>query len=102
MRIWVDCTAAAHPLVLRPIVERLRARGDQVEITAREYGQTLGILDRLALDYEAIGRHAGGGALPKAGALARRSRALAAWARPRRFDLAIGHGSVDLAAVGTL
>ena len=27
MRIWVDCTAAAHPLVLRPIIARLQARG---------------------------------------------------------------------------
>ena len=27
MRVWVDCTAAAHPLVLRPIIERLEARG---------------------------------------------------------------------------
>ena len=35
-------------------------------------------------------------------ALARRSRALAAWARPRGFELAIGHGSVDLAVVSTL
>ena len=26
MRVWVDCTAAAHPLVLRPIVERLARR----------------------------------------------------------------------------
>ena len=38
----------------------------------------------------------------KATALARRSAALARWARPRRFDLAIGHGSVDLAVVSTL
>ena len=44
MRVWVDCTAAAHPLVLRPIVERLRARGDEVEVTEREYGQTVGVL----------------------------------------------------------
>ena len=30
MKIWIDCTAAAHPLVMRPIIERLeeaRARG---------------------------------------------------------------------------
>ena len=47
MRVWVDCTAAAHPLVLRPIIERLEAQGHEVFITAREYGQTLGILDRL-------------------------------------------------------
>ena len=38
MRVWVDCTAAAHPLVLRPIVERLEARGHEVEVTARDYG----------------------------------------------------------------
>ena len=30
MKVWVDCTAAAHPLVLRPIIERLEARGDEV------------------------------------------------------------------------
>lgn len=102
MRIWVDCTAAAHPLVLRPIVERLRERGDEVEITARAYGQTVGILERLGLAHEVIGAHGGGATAGKGVALARRSRALAAWARPRRFELAIGHGSVDLAVVSTL
>ncbi|MDX6581144.1 MAG: uncharacterized protein QOI10_328 [Solirubrobacterales bacterium] len=102
MRIWVDCTAAAHPLVLRPIVERLRERGDEVEITAREYGQTVGILERLGLDHTVIGRHADGATAAKGLAVARRSRELRAWARPRRFDLALGHGSVDLAVVATL
>lgn len=102
MRVWVDCTAAAHPLVLRPIVERLRARGDDVEITAREYGQTVGILERLGLEHTVVGRHGGGATLGKAAALAGRSGELARWARPRRFDLAIGHGSVDLAVVSTV
>jgi predicted glycosyltransferase len=101
MRIWVDCTAAAHPLVLRPVVERLRERGDQVEITAREYGQTVGILERLGLEHEVIGSHTGGSTASKGLAVARRSRALLSWARPRRFDLAIAHGSVDLAVVST-
>ena len=59
MKIWVDCTAAAHPLVLRPIVERLQAQGHEVFITAREYGQTLGILDRLGMPYTAVGEHGG-------------------------------------------
>ena len=101
MKIWVDCTAAAHPLVLRPIVERLRERGHEVEITAREYGQTVGILDRLSLQHTVVGEH-GDSTLAKAGALASRSSALRRWARPRRFDLAIAHGSVDLAVVATL
>lgn len=102
MRIWVDCTAAAHPLVLRPIVERLRAAGHEVEITARRYGQTVGMLERLGLGHEVVGGHGGAGTVTKAAALARRSAALARWARGRGFDLALAHGSVDVAVVGTL
>lgn len=102
MRVWVDCTAAAHPLVLRPLIEGLRERGHQVEVTARDYGQTLGVLERLGIAYEAFDRHGGGGAAAKGLALARRSAALARWARPRRFDLALAHGSVDVAVVGSL
>lgn len=102
MRVWVDMTAAAHPLVLRPIVERLAERGHQVEVTARDYGQTLGILERLGIGYEAFGSHGGASVVRKAGALAGRSSLLTRWARPRRFDLALAHGSVDLALVGAL
>jgi predicted glycosyltransferase len=102
MRVWVDCTAAAHPLVLRPIVRTLERGGHQVAITTREYGQTTGILDRLGLDYEVVGRHAGAGTAAKGLAVARRSAALARWARGRGFDLGLAHGSVDIAVVGAL
>jgi uncharacterized protein len=102
LRVWVDCTAAAHPLVLRPIIERLEARGHVVRVTAREYGQTLGVLERLGISYEAVGRHAGASRARKTGAVATRSLALARWARPERFDLALGHGSVDLGVVSAL
>jgi predicted glycosyltransferase len=102
LRIWVDCTAAAHPLVLRPVISLLRDRGHEVSITARDYGQTEGLLDRLGLDHESFGTHGGASTASKAMALGSRSAALARWARPKRFDLAIAHGSVDVAAVGTV
>ena len=102
MHVWVDCTAAAHPLVLRPVIELLRRRGHEVEITARSYGQTEGVLDRLGLEYASFGSHAGASLLAKGGALAGRSAQLARWARRRRFDLAIAHGSVDVAVVGSM
>ena len=44
MRVWIDMTASAHPLVFRPLVARLHARGDDVEITARDYAQTLQLM----------------------------------------------------------
>jgi predicted glycosyltransferase len=102
LKVWIDCTAAAHPLVLAPIIRGLAERGDQIEITTRTYGQTEGLLDRLGVSYRSFGRHAEGGAISKAGALAARSRALLGWARGRGFDLALAHGSVDIAMVGTL
>ena len=99
MRIWVDCTAAAHPLVLRPIIERLQARGDEVFITAREYGQTLGVLDRLGLPYTTVGEHGGASRLGKVRALGGRSARLAKVVWAQRPQLGLGHGSVDLAVV---
>jgi predicted glycosyltransferase len=99
MKVWVDCTAAAHPLVLRPIIERLQARGHTVEVTAREYGQTLGILARLGIPYTAVGSHGGASTFGKARALTGRSAALARRAWGQRYELGLAHGSVDLAMV---
>jgi predicted glycosyltransferase len=102
MKVWLDCTAAAHPLVLRPIIERLEEDGHDVFVTAREYGQTEGILERLGISYTSVGRHAGAGTLRKGAAVAGRSARLARYVWGRRPDLAIGHGSVDLAVVSAL
>jgi predicted glycosyltransferase len=99
MLVWVDCTAAAHPLVLRPIIERLEAQGNEVFITAREYGQTVGILERLGMPYTVVGEHGGASKLGKVWALGRRSVRLARVVWKRQPELAIGHGSVDLAVV---
>jgi uncharacterized protein len=99
LKIWVDCTAAAHPLVLRPIIERLEAMGHEVDVTAREYGQTLGILERLEIPFARVGEHGGASTFGKARALAGRSAALARRAWGERYDLGLAHGSVDLAVV---
>jgi hypothetical protein len=102
MIVWVDCTAAAHPLVLRPIIERLEAEGHEVFVTAREYGQTEGVLERLGIPYVSVGSHAGSGRARKALAVGGRSAKLARLVWDRRPDLAVAHGSVDLAVVSWL
>ena len=89
-------TASAHPVVFRPVIKRLRDSGHEVEITARDYAQTLGLLRLQGLDYVAVGRHAGASRTRKAMALATRTTKLHKWARGR-FDLAVAHGSNDLA-----
>jgi predicted glycosyltransferase len=99
MLIWVDCTAAAHPLVLRPLIERFEARGHEVMVTAREYGQTLGVLDRLGIPHTAVGGHGGASRFGKAAALAGRSSRLTRIVWQRRPQLGLAHGSVDMALV---
>src|SRR5437867_1767598 len=89
-------TASAHVLVFRPLIGLLRARGNEVEITAREYAQTLQLLELHDLEATVVGRHGGRSRLGKARSLASRLRALHKWAGPRNFDLALAHGSHEL------
>ena len=102
MRIWVDLTNSPHVLVLRPLIEIMRADGHEVEVTARDFAQTLELLDRFGMEHTAIGHHRGGRLVAKAAGLASRSLALLRWARGRGFDLAVGHGSNDVSVAAAL
>ncbi|MCB0858560.1 MAG: DUF354 domain-containing protein [Solirubrobacterales bacterium] len=99
MKVWFDCTAAAHPLVLRPVIERFRERGDQILVTARENGETVGNLERLGIPHQVVGKHGGAGKVGKGMALATRSARLSRPVWKFRPDLAVAHGSVDLAVL---
>ena len=97
MHVWVDMTASAHPLVYRPLIEILRKRGDTVEITARDYAQTLQLMELHGLEPDAvIGYHAGRSRVHKGTAMAVRLRGLRKWAKGRGFDVALAHGSHEL------
>ncbi|HWF50594.1 MAG TPA: DUF354 domain-containing protein [Solirubrobacteraceae bacterium] len=102
MHVWIDLTNSPHVLVLRPVIEELQRRGHHVEVTARDFAQTLELCERLGIVHTAIGHHRGGGLLAKARGLAERSLVLARWARGRRFDLALGHGSNDITVAAAL
>ncbi|MCK9248508.1 MAG: DUF354 domain-containing protein [Solirubrobacteraceae bacterium] len=117
MRVWIDLTNSPHVLVLRPVIEELRRRGHRVDVTARDFAQTLGLCDRLGIAHTAIGRHRGERLPDKARGLASRTRALLAWSRSvggwpgggwrgragsAPFDLAIGHGSNDVTVAAAL
>jgi hypothetical protein len=96
MRIWIDMTAPAHPLVFRPVIQRLREQGHEVEVTARDYAQTLQLLGMLGIEHTSFGEHAGESRARKAAALFTRGREMRRFARGKRFDLAACHGSNDL------
>jgi predicted glycosyltransferase len=97
MKVWIDMTAPAHVLVFRPLIEIMRGRGEEVQITARDYAQTLELLELHGLKAdEVIGRHGGRSRLQKARQMTHRLGALRSWARGRGFDVALAHGSHEL------
>jgi predicted glycosyltransferase len=96
MRVWVDLTNSPHVLVMRPVIAALEADGAEVLVTARDFAQTLELCERFGIAHEPIGRHRGGRLGAKAIGLASRSVELTRWARGRRLDLAMGHGSNDV------
>jgi predicted glycosyltransferase len=103
VRIWIDMTAPAHVLVFRPIVRRLRDRGHDVALTARDYSQTVELLELHGMEATVLGRHGGANRRQKAMALLHRTRAMRSFGARRGFDLALAHGSNDLAlAAATL
>jgi predicted glycosyltransferase len=103
MRVWIDLTNSPHVLVMRPLIERSRAAGHEVRVTARDFAQTVELCERFEIAHTVIGHHRGERLIAKAGGLASRSAALLRWARAenraaggRRFDVAWGHGSNDI------
>ena len=84
MRVWVDLTNSPHVLVMRPLIDAMREDGHEVEVTARDFAQTIDLLDRFGMEYTQIGRHRGGRLADKAIGLFDRSLALTRWSCQRR------------------
>ena len=87
---------------MRPLIAEMRARGHEVEVTARDFAQTLQLCERYGIEHTAIGHHRGAGLWAKATGLFARSGQLTRWARGRGFDLALGHGSNDVTVAAAL
>ena len=96
MRVWIDITGPAHVLVFRPLVEVLRERGAEVEITTRSFSQNVELLRLHGMEAEVVGSHGGRSRVGKAITMATRLAALVRWARPRHFDVALAHASHHL------
>lgn len=93
MRIWIDLANSPHVPFFRALIPEFASRGHQIEITARDYAQTVELAKAAGLIPVVIGGHGGGKLARKAGNLVGRAASLAKWARGRGFDLAVSHNS---------
>jgi len=103
MRLWIDLANSPHVPFFRALIPEFVARGHQVEITARDFAQTVELATKVGMLPHVIGGHGGGSITGKAGNLVGRATALRKWARDRGFDLAVSHNSyAQIAAASAL
>jgi predicted glycosyltransferase len=103
MRIWIDLANSPHVPFFRALIPEFVAHGHQVEISARDFAQTVELATKAGMTPHVIGGHGGGSITGKAGNLIGRAAALRKWASDRGFDLAISHNSyAQIAAAAVL
>ncbi|MCD6434272.1 MAG: DUF354 domain-containing protein [Candidatus Diapherotrites archaeon] len=93
MRVWIDIDNAPHVLVLRPIIDELKKRGHDVMVTARDFGQTIGLLEHYGIDYVKVGIHPGPNKFKKIQGLLDRSLKLYNIMKDKKIDVAFAHAS---------
>src|SRR5438477_4342913 len=103
MRIWIDLANSPHVPFFRALIPDFVARGHQVEITARDFAQTVELASKAGMMAHVIGGYGGRSITGKAGNLVGRAAALRKWSRDRGFDLAVSHNSyAQIAAAAAL
>lgn len=93
MRLWIDLANAPHVPFFRALTKRFTGAGHEVEITARDFAETIPLAHAAGFSPHVIGKHGGREVSGKASNLLRRAWDLSRWARTHRFDLAISHNS---------
>jgi len=93
MRLWIDLANSPHVPFFKALAKRFISQGHEIEITAREFAETVPLAQAAGFSAEIVGAHGGRAVSKKAGSIGSRAWSLAAWARKRKFDLAISHNS---------
>ncbi|HEV8367770.1 MAG TPA: DUF354 domain-containing protein [Pyrinomonadaceae bacterium] len=103
MHLWIDLANSPHVPFFRALIDRFEAQGHEVEVTARDFAETVPLAQAAGLSPNIIGEYGGRKVSGKAGDLMSRAWDLAGWARKRKFDLAISHNSYSqILAAGAL
>jgi len=93
MRIWIDLANSPQVLFFVPIIKELERRGHFVQITTKQYAQTVELANLFGLKHELIGKHGGSKLGNISVEVLKRSLQLFTYQRSRKFDLCVSHNS---------
>lgn len=92
-RLWIDLDNSPHVPLFAPLVRHLRQQGWNVLLTARDFAQTLDLVEQFGLDAIPVGAHAGKNKALKVANLPIRAMQLTRVVRRFKPDAALSHGS---------
>lgn len=98
-KVWIDITNSPHVLFFNPIIKKLKSRGYDVVVTARDFAQVYDLLDEYQIEHVKIGNHKGKNKFKKVIGLIERTSKLKKFAKNKKIDIALSLGSNDLALV---
>ncbi len=92
MKIWIDMTNSPHVLFFEPIIESLSKKHEVIS-TARDYQQTLALLEKKGIPYTILGKHHGKSRLAKIRGLFGEVACRIKFINEKKPDLTITHQS---------
>ena len=95
MKIWIDLGNSPHVPLFHKLAGELMARGHEILWTARDYAQTVGLVNDKSIPAQVIGRHGGGSIIGKSSEFIKRVYLLARWASGKKIDLVLSHNSQE-------
>ena len=98
-KIWIDCDNSPHVLFFKPIIQELKNRGYGINVTARDYSQTVPLLQKFSIEHKVIGRHYGKKKMAKILGTFARAYQLYRSCRKENFRLTVVHTSRALPIV---
>jgi predicted glycosyltransferase len=92
-RLWIDLDNSPHVPLFAPLIGHLREQGWEIRVTARDFAQTLDLVEQFGLDAMAVGAHAGKNKVKKVANLPVRAAQLIRALRGFKPQIALSHGS---------
>lgn len=98
MKIWIDITNAPHVRFFRDVVSYFEDRGEEVIVTARQFGDIHNLLDDYGMEYKSFGKH-GATLEDKLTQSAKRVSELTEYIIQEKPDIALAKHSLELPRV---
>ena len=57
MKVWIDISNAPHVRFFKDVIKYLEAEGEDVIVTARQFGDIHKLMDMYDIDFISVGKH---------------------------------------------